>query len=198
MPSSSSYIPSLNEHGTRLEAYDNAIGTSVVPGIHVEDYRGLATEDTTTYRDATYDGTNGYSVKIAATAQTKRGVLPFKMKVWERGLTAANPTLTVQFVTDGAVTFDAADLWCEFVYPTASSAGKTVVSTVDADYGLGTAATLTAGAGAGAWTGEPASSNFYQIAHTVSGGRIGPHEVWVCLAPGAAENVFVCPRVDVT
>lgn len=188
---------SFVEHGSRIEAYDFGIGTSTVPSVHIEDYRGLTVEDTATYRTATYDGASNYSLYATATTQSVRGVLPHRFLLSEF-YAAANPTLTCEFMSDGAVTFDAADLWIEVEYPTASSAGTSWASTVDADYGLGTASSLTAGAGAAAWTGEPASSTSYRIAHTVSGGRAGVHRVYVNFAPGAAEAVFCDPHVDIT
>lgn len=186
------------EHVTKIEAYDNAIGASTVPGVYVQDYRGLTTEDSAVYRDAIYGGTSGYSLKSTGTTTARPGVFSHRVKLWERGLTAANPLLTVQLLTDGAVTFDAADVWIDFVYPAAGGAGTITVSTVDANHGLGTPSALAAGVGTGAWTSPPAGSTSYQIAQQISGGRAGVHEAWLSFAPGAAAGLFACPRVDVT
>ena len=191
------------EHGARIEAYNVTDGTAD-NAIYVEDYRGLAIDERTTVRNATDDGSTKYSLKITGTAESTRGQHPFRVLLAEYWAAAAK-THTVHFVTNGALTFDVADLWVEFVARDGTNPAKGILAS-SADtaaanaYGLNTPGALTTdAAGATEWTDEPASSNFYEISHDYSTtDEAGPHEVWVCFAPGAVEAVFCDPAIEVS
>ncbi len=191
------------EHGSRIEAYNNDNGNTI-HNVLIQDFRGDAIDDIVTFRNATFEGTTGYSLKVTTNTNTRRGVLPFRFLLAEYWADAGK-THTVHFVSDGTDAFDSADLWCEFEGPDATIGALTIsaisldIAGIDA-FGLGTPAALTIDAdGAAEWTAEPASSTFYEISHDFSTtDQAGVHRVWVNLASGAAESVFVDPQIEVS
>jgi hypothetical protein len=184
----------------RVECYGVSSGTTHYD-VHVEDFMGTTNEDINIYRSATYDGTNGYSLKTVSTGDGKPGYIGHRYHlcdVWA----SANSTFDVEFMTTDATTaatLDTSEFWIEVIQPDSTGPLGTHTSTADSDYGLGTPTALTAGdSGAGDWTGELADTNYYKCSVTVSGGTAGVHSIWVNVATSSAKTVYVDPHVDVT
>lgn len=181
---------SFAEMGLRAEAYSIDTGDGFYKFM-IEDAFGNVAEDTSTYRSATYDGTNGFSAKAVNTTVCKLGKRGLRWKLSEFWA-AANATLTVELTSDSTLTDQ--EFWIEIVSPDATdqALGK-VTYTRDAEYGQGSGTTLTTSSES--WTS--AKTNKYKIAETLTS-LAGVHEVWCNLAPSTAKTVYVDPHVDIT
>lgn len=167
-------------------------------GVFYKTQAGTVTEDSTTYLDATYDGTNGYSLCFTPTASAIKGLgdpqytLRYDIcEVW----CDANPTITVHMTSDTG-SMGNQSIWLEIEHPDATSAVlRTITSTLNAHKMLGTDAALTDDSAA-AWTSG--KTNDYSIASTLSSSA-GVVKVFVCVANSATTPVlFVDPAVDIT
>jgi len=170
------------------------------------DLYGFARDETGIHLDATYDGTNQYSVNITSSASAREWSDPFRFKLTDIFISTTGATLTVELITtDGttAETLHIDDFWIEVHYPdsTVKSFGR-VLSTREAlnAGGLSTTALTASAKGAGDWAGELASTNYYKCVAdftTVADEAAGVYTVYVCLAK-PSTTVYVCPKITVT
>lgn len=189
----------LAEPSSRVEAFNVATDNTVYK-FHIEDYYGECKESTAVYRNATYDGTNGYSMWVTSSGNGEKIYEPFRVKVTDRWCDA-NPTLTLELIhgsdgdgTGGALQDDEA--WIEVMYPdsTTGALGKIVSTRADPQ---ATPSDLTSSSEV--WTENITSELEQKISHTVSGGQAGIHTVWFCLATGDSFlDVWLDPEIDVT
>ena len=180
-----------------IEGYGISSGTDI-EDIHLEDWAGVTNNDTGIYLDATYDGTNPYSLKTVATGDAEPGVFGHKYKLGQL-YAAANSTITVELMTTdatSAATLDDSEFWLEILHP--DTTGPTVewVSTVNSNYMLGASTLTSSSKGAGDWTGELTSTNYYKVSKALTGAA-GIHEVWVHFAPSSVKTVYVDPHITV-
>lgn len=158
---------------------------------------GNTVQDTANYLNATYDGTNGFSAKMASNAgpYIKEWFRPTRFKLWEQRLSAANPTLTIETITAG-VTLQDDEFWIEIEYP-----NSTDEALMDWDRTSrladpnGTPSNLTTSTES--WTEVLASEVKQKIAVTISGGAAGVHTVWANLAK-PSTTVYIDPDVAVS
>lgn len=199
LPTSGGVLSNAIVYDQRVEIYSIATSGSV-PGFHVQDLYGTATENVDTYRSATYDGTNNYSVEIEPNVNSTPIVTPFRFKIFEKYLSSANPTLTVEFLYDSATNLQNDEVWLEVFYPDITNPVLQKIDVSSRAVWGATPADLSAGVGTGSWTISPAmtNGNSDRIAVTISGGGVGMHAINVCYANNAAAPVlFVCPNVTV-
>ena len=91
--------------------------SDIIYQFHEEHSEGTVDDETSIYLNATYDGTNEYSVKMVSDATyTKEWVRPLRYDL-PSFYASANPTLTVEFVLDDATALNDDDLWIEIEYP---------------------------------------------------------------------------------
>lgn len=149
------------------------------------------TDDSTTYLDGEYLDGSSYSLKCDSVADTSPG---FRSGIVDLGpwVADANPTITVEVTTDS--TLDDQKLWLEVIYPASGSTMRHLLTTRPDGFGLGTAGSLTTSSAT--WTS--AKTNKYSLSITVSGGQAGVHDVIVHFAPGAAQTIYIDPKVTVT
>ena len=199
LESSSFSIP----HYVRAHSCDTGDGYWHFEETYLE---GQIVQDDAVYLAATYDGSNGYCAKMTSNANALDAVRPLRFKLWERRLTTANPTLTVQMVLDLATALQNDEIWLEVEYPDGTTQAlrntdRTSRQEVgwSGGSGPGTAADLTTSTET--WTGTGAFSNEQkkEIAVTISGGDTGVHTVWICVAKDlSASPLYVDPAVVVT
>ena len=166
-------------------------------------FEGLIESDTDTYLDATYDGTNGYSVLMTTDADAVVWTRPLRFKLADVYVSAINKTLTVELLsTDGvaATTLHTNDVWLEVEYPDSTIAAYGNILSTRAATILSADVELTASAkGAGDWTGELANNNFYKLVADFTGvadEAVGVYTVWACQAI-PSESVYYCPKITV-
>lgn len=192
LPSSGSVVSAtFNDAGSTVEIYNVGTGNTAY-AFHIEDSRGVATEDTTQYRDATYDGTNGYSVKVVTTSAMVDGFTPFRMLLAEY-YAAANGTHTVQLLTDG-VTLQNDEFFVELIYPDATTGTLMNVVTSRAGNPISPANLSTS---TEVWTETLTSDTELEVAVTATSGAAGIHQVWINVAK-PSSTVYIDPEVDVT
>ncbi len=181
---------SLETSSENFNFWASGTGTGV-ENIYSKSLYAETTNDSTTYLDGEYLDGSSYSLKVDSVAETSPG---FRAGIIDLGpiVTAANPTLTVEITTDS--TLDDQKLWLEVMYPASGSTMRHLLTTRPAGYGLGTAGSLTTSSAS--WTS--AKTNKYSLSITVSGGQAGVHDVIVKFAPGAAQTIYVDPKVTVT
>jgi len=168
----------------RLEFYncDDTSGGSFHRFI-VRDYAGEAANNDSTYVTTTeswYEGSDKSSIEVTTTANCSHAT-PFVFELPAQYVNLADTAsdlITIDLVTDSTVTLTDTDIAAFLVYPDGTTAvqanwvtsGKTVGT---GNYGidpLAAGTTLsTSSLGAGDWTGEPASSNFYKMELDTSG-----------------------------
>jgi len=168
-------------------------------GVFYRSGSGDIVDSTTVYRDATTDGTTGYSLKFDTDANTipgalqQGGSLSFDIATFYAD---ANPTITVQAFGDHATILTDQEFWFEVDYPT-STGMRNSSSTVYANLLSGTGSSVTATGSAADWTGESGTNQrFYNPSLTVSGGAAGVHRVRVYLAR-PSETLYIDPKVDI-
>jgi hypothetical protein len=184
----------------RPGAYVLATGINdATDGVFYRSGSGDIVDSTTVYRDATTDGTTGYSLKFDTDANTipgalqQGGALSFDIATFYAD---ANPTITVQAFGDHATILTDQEFWFEVDYPT-STGMRNSSSTVYANLLSGTGSSVTATGSAADWTGESgANQRFYNPSLTVSGGAAGVHRVRVYLAR-PSETLYIDPKVDI-
>lgn len=197
LPATSAVLDGTPPGDMEVRAFNN--GPDDVPNILFKNGRGTVEHDTAVYLDATYDGTNGYSLKMTASVDTQPGVFELRYPIAELYLASANPTIGVEIITGASNTIDDQKFWLEVEYPDATDTLLSKISrTRNSNYGLGTAGTV--GSSAVTWTGEGTLTGETKYAEsiTISGGAAGKHVVYACYAPGAAETIYVDPAVNIT
>lgn len=181
---------------SRADFYGSDTGT-LHYGIHIEDSMGKTNEDGAIYRDAKWDGTTGYSFITVSTAKGVPGMFAHRYHLCDIWIDT-DDTVDIEFTTPQADTADTSEIWAELVKTDATGPLGSHQSTVDSDYGLGTPTALSAGdSGAGDWTGEAASANFYKLEVT-AGGAAGRHSIYINIATASVKTFNVDPFVDVT
>lgn len=165
-----------------------------------EDWFGTTQQDVSTYLNATYDGTNGFSVAMSSTANCSNAN-PLKHKIITlpaQDLTAG-ATITVEFVLDTATEAALTDteFWFEAVYnDNTDEAASAVVSTRATDIlAAGTAHT----ASSATWTSPPASNAKYKDTITIPSlvnVDNGVVEIYAYLGVATAD-VWIDPAVTV-
>lgn len=185
----------IDQQNVRIEAYSVGISGAVVQ-LEIHDGMGVAIEDTSTYRSATYDGSTGYSIKLSPTASATY-TAPFRVKIFERYCTA-NPTFKIHMAHGTDVTLTDAEVWIEIDYPDITNPVWRKVDVTSRAADLLVAGTgLTTGSATG-WTSPPASPAYDEIEETITGGGAGVHRITICYAKASGPELFVDPRVDVT
>ena len=168
---------------------------------YYQTYYGVVQSDAGTYLNATYDGTNGFSVVMETTATTglSRPILHKLVEIPAVDLTTSK-TVTVEFVTTDATTpatLNDAEFWIDATYNDATDiAQRNTVSGRATDLLTGSAHTTSTES----WTGLLASSNKYKQSVTipaVTGVTNGTIEVFAYLAK-ASTDVYVDPAVTIT
>jgi hypothetical protein len=150
---------------------------------------------TNCYQAATYDGTNGYSIKMVTTANADEYHRPIRHKLADVWCASANPTLTVELITDN-VTLQNDEFWIEIEHPDATVPAYRVWDrTSRAADPRATPANLTSSSVT--WTEDLGTEVKQKIAETISGGGVGIHTVWACLAK-PSTTVYVCPKITVS
>ncbi|MEA3478426.1 MAG: hypothetical protein U9R60_09625 [Bacteroidota bacterium] len=160
-------------------------------------FTGQINEDTAIYFNATYNGTNGYSAKMATNSNAIEWSRPLRFKLAEVWA-AANPTLAVELVLDSATALNNDDFWLEIEYPdsTTGALGKIDKSSRMTDI-LDTPAALTASSVS--WTGTSGFTNEQKrkITETLTNGQAGIHTIWAVLAKPSI-TIYVDPKITVT
>lgn len=202
LPSSGAITATVDQMGTRVEAYSCGTGTNI-HSFEVQDMRGSAVDSTSVYvsaSDAQYDKSSSrYSVEVTPTAASTYGA-PFRVALHDGVWAAANQKFSVEVFYDAATSLTDANCWVEVEHPlVTTTVGRGRVSSRTADVSVAGTNLTTSSLLAGDWWGESGSNqNFQRIDVTVSGGAAGVHRAWFCLAPGAtAPIVYVDPDVTV-
>ena len=166
-------------------------------GEYFEDYKGSYENDTTTYLDATYDGTNGISTLVS----TSTLVDPYDYLRVELGsfagqdLTTAQ-TISVECTSDASLTDN--DIWLEIVRNDTTDEVKGVmVSTANADpEGAGTSLTT---AGTGTWTsGDTEDYIISKDLGALTGVDNGTITVYACVGKASIFANFDKPKIAAT
>ena len=176
---------SFGKVGQRFEMYncDDSINNKFYR-FYIADYSGSAKNNDSTYVTTTeswYDGSDKSSIEVITTANCSH-ITPFIFELPAQYVDlsdTASDLITIDLVTDStAVSLTDTDIAAFLVYPDGTTAvqanwvtsGKTVGT---GNYGidpLAAGTTLSASSlGAGDWTGEPASANFYKMELDTSG-----------------------------
>ena len=157
-------------------------------------YEGQINEDTATYYQATYDGTNNYSIKMVSSANAKEWIRPLRFKLADLWADT-NPTLTVELNTDNVV-LQNDEFWIEIEYPDGTTGALGGIDQTSRPATITTTpANLTTSAVA--WTEAFGTEKPQKIEETISGGQAGIHTVWACLGK-PSTTVYVCPKITVT
>lgn len=161
------------------------------------DRYGEAEEDTTTYLNATYDGTNGFSHQVSTTAAAS-SLTPFRHKLGTipaQDLSTAQ-TVTVECTSDASLTDN--DVWIEVeVNDNTNEAGSVLNSTQNSDrLAAGTALTT---AGTGTWTSGDTEDYIitYDIGAqaNVDNGNV---TVYACVGKASIDANFDLPTIAAT
>ena len=192
----------IGSPGTRVEGFGLSSGTDF-DAVHIEDWAGTTNEDTGIYLDATQDGTTGYSLKSVATGDAEPGVIGHRYQLGQfYNSDATNPQVTVELMTTdatSAATLTDQEFWIEIIATDSTGPPGLHVDGVPTNYILGSGTTLTSSSkGAGDWTGELSSTNYYKVTETVTGGAAGMYAVYVNFAPSSVKTVYVDPFITVT
>lgn len=190
------YTPGASPHaGVRVTAIDDA-----TDDVFIRTAGGDIEDDLVVYRDATTDGSTGYSLKFTSDSGALPGShVPSNALMFDIATfySAANPTVTVHAFGNHATILTDQEFWIEVEYPI-STGLRGFSSTVHSELVTGTGSSVTATGSAGDWTGESGSNQrFYNPSVTVSGGSAGIHRVRAYLTR-ASETLYVDPKVDLT
>ena len=175
----------------------NIDDSNTVHHFHVEDIWGTSLEDSSIYGDATVDGSTSYSLHVTTTADATEFYHPHRVLLAEFS-SDANPTLTAHVNHDSATNVQNDEVWVEVIYPDATTGALGKRADTRAADPLATPADLSSSAlswtGTGGWSNE----NKQQMAHTVSGGGAGMHQVWLCVAKPGPYDIYADPLVVIT
>lgn len=162
-----------------------------------ETNEGEMEEDTTTYLNATYDGTNGFSAKVTTTSDASP-VNPFRQKLGvlpAQDLSTAQ-TITVECTSDASLTDN--DIWIEVVRNDNTDEALGVRNSTQNTDPLAAGTALTT-AGTGTWTSGDTED--YIITYDIGALAAvdnGTVEVYACIgAPSIVAN-FDLPTIAAT
>ena len=158
---------------------------------------GTAQDDTTTYLNATYDGTNGISAQLDSGSDATPQA-PFKYKLWSKAavdLTTAQ-TVTVECTSDASLTDN--DLWIEVVRNDNTNEALTVTNSTQNSDPLAAGTGLTT-AGTGTWTNGDTED--YIITYNI--GALanvdnGTVTVYACVGAASIAANFDLPTIAAT
>ena len=187
----------ISEPEEFLDAYSTGDDTEYYSR-HYENYWGRLLEDTANYRDATYDGTNGYSYQLTSSANARYSH-PFRVRlatIW----ISANPTVAIEFIHEAVGGGGSGDLtdqefWIEIDSndSTDTAQGNLNIASRLADP-FATAADHTNSAES--WTETLTGEVKQKISESITCAA-GLITVWGCLSL-ASTTVYVCPKIDVS
>ena len=181
----------FNLPGARIEAYGCSPGSNP-NAVHIDTSYGVVTDNATVYRAAN-NGTSNYSLEFNCTALSRKFWAPIEAQIWEKRLSAANPTLTVHLASERVAAWQNDEMFAYALYPDATTPSMGRVMTSRSANILATPAAVPTIANT--WTGTTGTA--YQIQFNVTGGAPGIHRVIVGVGSGAADKVWACPRVEV-
>lgn len=181
---------------------------------YYEDQNGVVQEDTSIYLDATYDGTNGYSLKaVSDAANADEFISPLRFKIgsfWTRDFGSAQ-TATVQLNYDNATNLQNDECWIDLTFQdeTDQVLGKHIYNDGQTPAGTrmtdiqDTPANLSAGSGTWTGTGGWSNENKDSLAVTITAAQAADKQVvtvWgnLCSTGGVANTVYFCPKIQVT
>jgi len=164
------------------------------------DFYGAAEQDTTTYLNATYDGTNGFSIQVDTTAEASIST-PFRYKLGSIPAQdlSSSKTVTVE-ATSATGSLDNGDWWLELVRQDNTDQALGVAETTQhataTESGDGTAHTTS---GTGTWTSGAATDYI----ETITPGALAnvdndTVEVWVVVAKPSLTINFDLPTIAAT
>jgi len=202
----------------RIEIYNSDdVSGNALHRFYVLTWTGTAANNDTTYVTATeawsYDGSTKSSIEVTTTANCSHST-PFIFELPAQFVdlsSTSSDVLTLDLVTDStAVSLTDTDIAAFLVYPDGTTpvqanwvtSGKTVGT---GNYGIDPLAAGTAlsasSLGAGDWTGEPASANFYKMELDTSGAAGGPTvasiRIEVYKASIGSGDLFIHPIMTV-
>jgi hypothetical protein len=180
--------------GTAFQAKFHSVSNSdIIYQLQENYYEGQVNEDVVTYLDATYDGTNGYSIKMVSSANAIEWTRPLRFKLAEVWA-GANPTMTVELNTDNVVLQDD-EFWIEIEYPDGTTGALGGLDLTSRSATIVTSPTnLTTSTAA--WTESFGTEKPQSIEVTIANGQEGVHTVWACLGK-PSTTVHVCPKIVV-
>jgi hypothetical protein len=164
-------------------------------------FEGLTESDTAIYLDATYDGTNGYSAKLTSNANAIEWSRPLRFKLADIWNPTPNATVTVELLINSATDLFDDDFWIEIEYPDSTTGAlggldqtsrAATILTTPSDVTVGHI--VASAKGAGDWTGEGGTAQFYKIAVTLANDQAGVLTVWANLAKPSTV-IYVDPKV---
>ncbi len=189
----------IADAATRIEAFNIDSGDTINK-FAVDDLWGKTIEDTSNFRTATYDGTNGYSAKIVTNANAKEYTRPHRFKlcsVWVE----IDKTITVEFIHEGVGSGTGGDLqddefFIEAHYSKlADGAFGQVATTLPATV-LTTPADIANSTEA--WTEVLTGEIKQKLSIDLTGlNQKGTVDIWVYLCKPSV-TVYVDPHVDLT
>ena len=208
----------FGKDGQRFEMYncDDTAGT--YHRFYISDYAGIAKNNDATYVTATeswYEGSAKSSIEVITTANCSHAT-PFIFELPAQYINLANissDVITVDLITTHAttaITLTDTDIAAFLVYPDGTTAvtplwvtsGLTATGYLGIDP-LAAGTELTAsGLGAGDWTGELSSTNFYQMSLDTTGaaGQAGTFKIRIEVykASITAGQLFIDSEVTVS
>ena len=188
------FISGTIAHQGYTAKFHSVSSSDIIYQLQENYYEGQINSDVATYYQATYDGTNEYSIKMVSLATAKEWVRPLRFKLAEIWADA-NPTLTVELNTDNVV-LQNDEFWIEIEYPDSTTGALGGLDQTSRSATIVTApANLTTSAVA--WTEAFGTEKPQKIEETISGGQAGIHTVWACLGK-PSTTVYVCPKITVS
>jgi len=171
-------------------------------GFYEASNTGVSEESTAIYRDggASYDGTNGFSVKMTSSAYCKEYWAPHRFKLAELKLDlTSSKTLTVHTCQDSGTVLQDDEFWIEVWHPDSTdlALGKLTVGGRMASP-LATPANLTASSET--WTGDAGGADHRKVSATISsitGASDAQVTVYACLGKPSTA-LYVCPKVVIS
>ncbi|RLC11488.1 MAG: hypothetical protein DRI24_18730 [Deltaproteobacteria bacterium] len=157
-----------------------------------QDYCGHIAHETTIVRDATFDGTNKFSVKLTANASADY-YFPLRHKLVstkEDWADAGSDTVTIYFTSDSVL--DDSEIWFEMDTPSQSTSWSCIKLF---NTRLDDLSTPTSYAdGQGSWTSGKTYT--YKAEISLANTEEGVGNIYVCVAD-STNPVYVCPNVEV-
>lgn len=198
MPANGTIYDGAMQPGGLIDLRSISSTGSSIMGVYFKNTAGSVTEETTTVLDATYDGTNKYSLCFEPIAQSIVGApghhsLRYPIsELW----CDADATIDVHITSDTA-SLDASKVWLEIEHPDPTNAVlRKLASTIDAHYMLDPTPTALSTESDPGWTSG--KTNFYKLSKLLDSSA-GVVKVFVCVASGATTPVlYVDPAVDVS
>jgi hypothetical protein len=194
MPTASGFAYSSGSYATVAKAsfkIHNCSAANAVEEFHESSYEGTTDYNTTVYGAAS-DGVNGFSFKMASSANAMDGILALEsplITAWN-GLTGSH-TFTINCILDSATDLTNADIWMELEYPVDATSGLGALIT-DRVVPLGAPANKSASTSAWTGTGTLTHPNKFECQVTATPGKAGPVTARILLSKPSI-TVYVDP-----